>query len=242
MRASVADVLAALQPDASDDPVAWITSPEASPAAGPAPQYGIRPGERIVGLDLALDDGWAVVDLTAPKTMAKDIAALVKQQLRGLPQAPVLRGQLTSWLTTTGKRAAAGGGRFMAYLTRRTETAAAAVSVVQYWQQLGPGGGHLDDVARRLGEGLGDAELARAETPAGPFLRHTHRTMGPPELGGIPVFVIDYWLEFPDGRGVCLLSFSTPHGDALEAIRLLTDNVVLASSWELAPGDPPPTH
>ncbi|GAA2010358.1 hypothetical protein [Microbacterium ulmi] len=230
VRASVEDVLATLEATESDDAVAWITSPDGRP------EFGLRPGERVVGLDLMLGDDWATIDLGDPERLKKDVAALVKAQLRGIPQAPVLRGQLTSWLTTTGRRAAAAGGRSLAFLTRRTETAAAAVSVAQFWQDLGVEGPHLDDQAARLSSNLEGAELVRAETAAGPFLRHTRRTMGPPELGGPPVFVIDYWLEFPDRRGLCLVSFSTPHGDALDAIRRLADNVVLAASWELAPG------
>ncbi len=49
--------------------------------------------------------------------------------------------------------------------------------------------------------------------------------------------VIDYWLQFPDGRGLCLVSFSTPHVDQLDAVRTLSDAVVLAAAWQLAPSD-----
>ena len=231
VQASVDDVLAALAA-ADDDTVAWITSEGASEGT---PEYGIRPGELLVGLTLPLGEDWSVIDLLDPTRIAKDAEALVAAQLRGIPNAPVLRGQLTSWLTTTARRATAGGGRLMAYLTRRTDDAAAALSVTQYWHDRGAEGRHLDEQEARLGENLTGAELVRGETAAGPFLRHTHRTMGPPELGGRQVFVIDYWLEFPDRRGLCLLSFSTPHGDALDAIRRLTDGVVLSARWELAP-------
>jgi len=232
VQASVDDVLAALQPDASDDPVAWI--------AGEEPERGLRPGERVVGLDLALPDDWATIDLTDQRRLSKEVGALVARQLRDIPQAPVLRGQLTAWLTSAARTAAAAGGRQMAYLVRRTETAAAALTVTVYWQDVGEptGAAHLDDLTERLRGGLGgEDELARAEAASGPFVRHTHRVQGAPEVGGqdTPLLVLDYWLAFPDGRGLCLVSFATPHIDAADAIRLLADNVVLAALWEVEP-------
>lgn len=231
VKASADDVLAALEPDPSDDEVAWITSPDGSP------EHGIRPGERVVGLDLALTDDWTTIDLVDSRRMAKDVSALVKRQLQGIPQAPVLRGQLTAWLTSTARVATAAGGQEMAFLTRRTETAAAAVSLTKYWHDRGAEGDHLDELAAKLQADLGEGDqLARAATAAGPFVRHVHRRMGPPELAARPIVVIDYWLEFPDHRGVCLVSFSTPHQDAFQAIALLTDNVILAAMWELEPG------
>ncbi|MEU1971206.1 hypothetical protein ABZ477_06110 [Microbacterium sp. NPDC019599] len=256
VQASVEDVLASLQPAAGDDDVSWIADESGAPARG------IRPGERVVGLDLALPDDWATIDLTDPKRTKKGVEALLKAQLRGIPQAPVLTAQLTAWLTSTARDAAAAGGQEMAFLTRRTEVptpsplaadassgasgrvgpAAAAVSLTRYWQDLGAPGDHLDQLAARLHAAGGDAQLARAETAAGPFVRHIHRRLGPPELAARPIVVLDYWLEFPDRRGLCLVSFSTPHQDAVEAIARLADGIVLAASWELAPGDAGSTH
>ena len=227
VQASVEDVLAALRPTNADDEVSWITQPDGTPASG------IRSGERVIGLDLALPSDWARIDLTDPKRTKKDVSALLTTQLHGLPRAPVLKAQLTAWLTSTARDAAAAGGREMAFLTRRTTDAAAAVSLTRYWQEFGAEGDDLDALAARLHAAGGDQQLARAETAAGPFVRHIHRRLGPPELGARPVVVLDYWLEFPDRRGLCLVSFSTPHQDALETIALLADNVVLAARWEL---------
>jgi len=47
--------------------------------------------------------------------------------------------------------------------------------------------------------------------------------------------VIDYWLQFPDGRGLCLVSFSTPHLGQLDAVQRLADAIVLAAAWDLEP-------
>jgi hypothetical protein len=231
VQASVEDVLWSLTPDASDDDVAWITDGEATTS------IGLRPGERVIGLELPLGHDWTSVDLTDPKRIEKDVSALVKAQLAGLPRAPSLRGQLTAWLGSTARRAAGAGGQRMAFLTRRSQTAAAALSVVQYWHELGEPGDHLDAQITRLRAAGGEQQLAEATTPAGRFVRQVHRVPGPAELALRPILTLDYWLEFPDRRGLCLLSFATPHQDALDAIARLADNVVLSARWVLAPDE-----
>jgi len=72
-------------------------------------------------------------------------------------------------------------------------------------------------------------------------LRLTSRRMGPAELAGRPLGVIDYWLAFPDGRGLCLVSFSTPHLEQLAEVRLLADNIILGAAWNVAPAAEEPT-
>ncbi|KXC04543.1 hypothetical protein [Microbacterium hominis] len=231
VHASAADVRAALEPQPGDDDVAWITQ---------QPERGLRAGERVVGLDLFLGDDWAQLDLTSSLTIDADAKAIVDAQLTGLPPAPVLRGQLIAWLRQSARTAAGAGGRSMAYLTRRTTDAAAAVAVTVYWQELGPAGAddHMLSLRTRLAAATGTQdELVTASTAGGPLLRHTTRRLGPSELSGRPVGVIDYWLQFPDGRGLCLVSFSTPHVDQLDAVRTLSDAVVLAAAWQLAPSD-----
>ncbi|MBD7956072.1 hypothetical protein H9651_00270 [Microbacterium sp. Sa4CUA7] len=230
VQATPEDVRASLQPSPDDDAVAWITQEQA--------ERGLREGERVVGFDLFLGDDWARIDLTEPRHIERDVRALVKAQLKGVPSAPVLRGQLTTWLTQTARTAAGGGGHLLAFLTRRTAEAAASVSVTQYWQELGPAGerSHLDAVGERLSTALGPQDqLHAAETGGTSFLRLTTRRMGPPELAGRPLGVVDYWLAFPDGRGLCLVSFSTPHIEQLAEVRLLADNVILAAAWDVAP-------
>jgi hypothetical protein len=234
--AEIDDVLAALAPDPSDDPVRWITEGDDDSA------HGLRPGERVAGLDLALPDDWARIDLTDSARTADDVSSVVARQLQGLAAAPVLRGQLTAWLASSARAAAAGGGREMAFLVRRTESAAAALSVTTYAQQLGeaPAGTHLDAVVDRLRPALAEAdELSRARTASGPFVRHVHTSSGAAELEaeGTALLVADYWLENPDARGISLVSFSTPHVDAREAMLLLTDNVVLGAAWQIQPSD-----
>ncbi|MCR2825154.1 hypothetical protein [Microbacterium sp. zg.Y909] len=236
VQATPEDVRASLEPRPDDDEVQWIT--------GEATEHGLRPGETVTGFDLFLGEGWAQIDLTAPEHIQRDVGGLVTAQLQGLPSAPVLRGQITAWLQQTARTAAAGGGRLLAFLTRRTHDAAAALSVTQYWQPLGPSTAqeHLDAVGARLQAGLGEHDqLHAAETAGTHFLRHTTRRMGPAELAGRPLGVVDYWLAFPDGRGLCLVSFSTPHIEQLEQVRLLADNIILNAAWAVAPVPTEPT-
>lgn len=230
VQASAEDVRASLEPQPGDDDVAWITQ---------EPEHGLREGERVRGLDLFLGDDWAQIDLASPGAIDEDTRALVDAQLKDVPQSPVLRGQLTAWLRQSARTAAGAGGRFMAYLTRRTEDAAASVAVTVYWQELGapPAGGHLAALRARLegSEGPPEDQVVEASTAAGPLLRRTHRGVGPAELALRPVLIVDYWLQFPDGRGLCLVSFSTPHIEQAEAVQALTDAIVLAAAWDIAP-------
>lgn len=228
VHASPEDVRASLEPQPGDDDVRWITQEH---------EHGLREGERVTGLDLFLGDDWAQIDLTGPASIDADTKALVDAQLQGL-RAPALRGQLIAWLRQSARTAAAAGGRSMAYLTRRTADAAASVAVTTYWQDLGaaPAEGHLAAMGARLNTGKGPQDvLVEASTAAGPLLRFTHRTTGPKELALAPIGVIDYWLQFPDGQGLCLVSFSTPHVEQLGAVQQLADAVVLAAAWQLAP-------
>ncbi|GAA4287927.1 hypothetical protein [Georgenia daeguensis] len=252
VQAAVEDVLAVLEPQVTDDDVAWVAgAPEtgggdggsgrATAAAGDA-AAGRRgsagaAGDRAVGLDLALSKDWAVIDLTDQATIERQAAQLVADQLKGLPPSPVLRAEMTRWLTSSGQVAAAGRGRFMAFFLRRNEEAAVALTVTMYWHELGPeigGRSHLDAMTDRIRSRMAEGEeLVGATSTAGPFVRHTRTTSGAKEVGGegITLLVTDYWLLFPDRRGLCLLSFSSPHVELREQIQLLADNIVLAGSW-----------
>ena len=251
VQASVEDVLAVLEPQLTDDDVAWVAgSPEAEAAEavstegsadGRAGGSGAG-GDRTVGLDLALSKDWAVIDLTDPAAIERQAAQLVADQLKGLPPSPALRAEMTRWLTSSGQVASAGRGRFMAFFLRRNEDAAVALTVTMYWHELGPeigGRSHLDAMTDRIRSRMTESEaLVGATSTAGPFIRHTRTTAGAKEVGGegTTLLVTDYWLLFPDRRGLCLLSFSSPHVELREQIQLLTDNIVLAGSWVMESG------
>lgn len=217
----------------------------ASPTPEPVPT-GLRETDRTLDLELPLGDDWFRIDLTAGTSeREQQIAALVDRQLAGLTVGPTLRTQLAQWLRRLARTAEGGGGRETAFLLRRTDDAALALAVTRYWTRLGPPpatGSHLDTLARRLSEQSDRGELVTAELATGRLIRHVHVATGDERLGAqaIPVLTADYWLEFSDRRGLCLVSFSTPDldpeaGTAMrDTVLALTDEIIVASTWVLA--------
>ncbi|MHC2998441.1 hypothetical protein OB08_04255 [Microbacterium sp. HJ5] len=212
----------------------------ASPKSDPVPvARGIAADDRALDLELPLDDGWFRIDLTDHAARDARIAELVDRQLEGLDAGPMLRSQLAQWLRRMVRVADGGHGRETAFLLRRTENAALALAMTRYWQRLGAptnGRDHLDVLADRLRASADPGEMVTAQTPTGRLLRRTRTTQGSAELRAedTAVLTIDYWLEFPDLRGLCLVSFSTPHADLRPVIAELTDEIVLASVWVVA--------
>ena len=212
MMAVPGDVLWSLEPHPGDDDVAWVQSaPGGTLGEAELPLDAER--STVVGLDIALSREWFVIELTDAAARDDQVSILVRQQLATLGPAPVLRAELERWLRESCERATSAGGRFLAYLLQRNEIAALALNVAMYWHPLGPAIGdvsHLDRLAARLRSGLtGGSELVGAETLAGPFVRHSRVGTGAAELGAseTPLLLVDYWLQFPDLRGLCLLSF-----------------------------------
>lgn len=236
MSASVADVIAALEPQPGDDEAAWV-------AGDTHPSEFRSDGDptlsRVTGFDLPLSGDWFSIALDDAAARDASVKQLVNRQLKGLPAAPVLRRELARWLTETCIRAAAGGAEFMAYLLQRNRTGALALNVVLYWQQLGPAQGgrtHLDSMAKWLSERLApEAKLLSAVTPAGPLVRHSRVASASADVGtpDLPLLIVDYWIEFPDHRGLCLITFSSPHVDLADTLLTLMDNIVLSGAWEL---------
>lgn len=228
-------------PSAADaaDVHALLTS-AVPPLELPRPSSGIRATDRALDLLLPLGDDWARLDLTVSASeQERQIAGLVERQLAGLPAGQTLRIQLAQWLRRMARTADAAGGRETAFLLRRTKEAALALAVTRYWNRLGApvaGRDHLDVVAGRLSDAASPDAIVTAELATGRLLRHTRvREPGArmPE-GAFPVLTIDYWLEFPDGRGLCLVSFSSPHADLAETLCALTDEIIVAATWVLA--------
>lgn len=219
--ATPADVLAAL-----------ADAPSAEP-----PERSIQPGEHVDDLDLPLEGDWGVVDLTDASRRDDDLRAILDRQLAGAPIAPPLRSQLESRMRDTAVRAGAAGGRILAFLLQRSERAAAPLSAALYWHELGSADGdrsHLESLVDGLRGELGEGdELTGAETAAGPLVRRTRVIAGAEELGasGVALLAIDYWLEFPDGRGLAMVSFSTPQVDVRDHWLRLTDAIVLGARW-----------
>lgn len=228
-----------------DEVLATLIAAQESLPEAPRPSgRGIRPDDRVRDLDLPLGDDWFRIDLTDERSRDDAARALVERQLAGFDIGPTLRTQLHQWLRRMTSAAAGGGGRETAFLVRRSADAALALSMTRYWQRMTPGDGDspLARVAATLrGEAGDDAEIVRASTPTGPLVRHARTGSGAAELkaDGIPVLTVDYWLEFPDARGVCLVSFTTPHVELRDAVLALTDEIVAESAWVIAgPAEP----
>jgi hypothetical protein len=234
VRATVEDVLWSLEPRLLDDEVAWA-------AAGGMPEAA-QPGDRAIAIDTPLSTDWAVIDVTDADVRAQQVRALLDAQLGGFLNRK-LRADFEAWFTRASELALGAGGRFLAFLVRRSDKAAAAVNLALYWHELGPAIGdasHLERMTERLrGELAADDELVGAETPAGPFIRHTRLRRAAAELEGADreLLVVDYWLAFPDGRGLAQYSFSSPHVEQREALLLLFDNIVVRARWVMEQGE-----
>ncbi|CAN5489049.1 hypothetical protein BH10ACT4_BH10ACT4_04890 [soil metagenome] len=243
MMAIADDVLASLRPQPGDDDVAWVASAPGGGLEEAALPLDPR-ASTVVGLDIALSREWFVIELEDAAARDEQVSLLVRRQLSALAPSPVLRAELERWLRESCARAATAGGRFLAYLLQRNETAALAINVAMYWHALGPAIGdvsHLDRLAAKLRSELSEgAELVGAETLAGPFIRHSRVGAGAAELGATetPLLLVDYWLQFPDLRGLCLLSFSSPHVAITSQLLLLMDNIVLTGAWVLETDQP----
>lgn len=233
VRATVEDVIWSLQPRLLDDEVAWAT---AAPASTGADGAVAPPGDRAIAIDTVLSRDWAVVDVTDAETRRQQVRELLDSQLGGFLNRK-LRADFEAWFDRAAELALGAGGRFLAFLIRRSDKAAAAVNLALYWHELGPAIGdasHLERMTERLRAGLGpDDELVGAETPAGPFVRHTRVRGGAAELEASdrPLLIADYWLAFPDGRGLAQYSFSSPHVTQRDALVVLFDNIVVRARW-----------
>ncbi|HEY0249376.1 MAG TPA: hypothetical protein VGC45_14065 [Gryllotalpicola sp.] len=236
MSARVEDVLRSLEPRLLDDDVAWATAqPVARAAAGDAAQT-LSPGARAVAIDTPLSTDWAVVDVTDAQKRSGQVRQLLDRQLGGLVNRR-LRTDLEGWFTRLSELAVGAGGRFLAFMIRHSDAGAAAINLTLYWHELGPAIGdvsHLERMTAQLRGGLGpDDELLGAETAAGPFVRHTRVRRGAADLAASdrPLLVTDYWLAFPDGRGLVQYCFASPHVDERGALSRLYDNIVVGAQW-----------
>jgi hypothetical protein len=244
MTAPADAVLAILEPRPEDDEVEWASA-GANDAVGEVDEArsgseisdddapASSPGSPVTGFDLSLVGEWFPINLANEAERDTQIATLAGGQLKKIEAAP----EFADWITDSGDRAAGGGARFLAYLLQRSQGGALALNVAVYWQELGPAIAdvrHLDRIGGTLQQGLVEgAQLLEADTPDGPLLRHTRTVAGSGEPGttNIPLLLADYWLEFPDQRGLCLVAFSSPQLAQGELLLTLTDNIVASGTW-----------
>lgn len=227
---SVADLVAILSIPSDGD----VQEPEAA---------GLP--DRIGGFEVPLDANWGALDLSDPSSRSDQIKQLVKEQTRSLSdQGAALRQDMRSWLGRTADQAASAGGRQFAFLLARTKQAAAAVTMVTYWHELGAGAGPGSPVDR-VGDHLVDTaeaadELVRLAVGDDRVIRHTRTRQGNAELGGkdVSLLLIDYWIAVPEvgASSLAHVTFSSPHVAQKDAILALADTLVLAGNWVAAEG------
>jgi hypothetical protein len=209
---------------------------------GQAPEVHGLP-DRIGGFEVPLDANWGVLDLSDASSRTDQIKQLVKEQTKSLSdQGAALRQDMRSWLGRTADQAASAGGRQFAFLLARTKQAAAAVTMVTYWHELGAGAGPGSPIDR-VGDHLVDTaeaadELVRLAVGDDRVIRHTRTRQGNADVGGkdVPLLLIDYWIAVPEPGASSLahVTFSSPHVQQKDAILALADTLVLAGTWVAA--------
>ncbi|MHC2998440.1 hypothetical protein [Microbacterium sp. HJ5] len=213
--APVGAVIEALRPRATDDHVAWVTG---------------GPQETAAVVDFRLDlplSGWdreVPADLGARHSRAA--ARLVKRLSRAAP--PPHRTAVADWATGLVREWSAdpGAREIAAHATGRGDDALSLLAL-RSWQPgaLAPGG-----EAERALSGQRDGSVAFDAGGRVPGVRTVRRTPAPALAGGMAL-VVDYWLPFPDGGGVCLLRFAAPHVDRDGELVALCEPVVANGRW-----------
>jgi hypothetical protein len=195
-------------------------------------------GNPIIGFDLGLDRQWGTIDIADAAARDRQIHTLVANQTRRLgDSSAALRREMAGWLTQAATKASEQGGAQMAFLLTHTKQAALALSVTTYFHVFGDevdGVPHIDRIGGWLAErAKPDDEVVRIDVAGSPLMRMSGIGHGAEEVGGagVPLLLIDYWVPAPDRTHVVLVSFSSPHIDAREAITALADNVVFNGRW-----------
>ncbi|MDO5080626.1 SseB family protein [Buchananella hordeovulneris] len=223
-----------------------LDEPREMTATEPTESASTSPARRVVGLDLDLPTHWAVLNLRAPVEVRQgEIKELVKRQTRKLSDAGAnLRREMRQWLERAAAQAAGAGGRDFAFLLANTKEAAAAVSLVTYWHDIGATGSisPLQLMTERLvADSRPGDELVELKDDDDGIVRRVRLSHGAKELGGenTPLVLIDYWLAVPGEGALAHVAFSTPHDFAKDEITRLADAVVLGARWVFADELPP---
>ncbi len=207
MTASTDEVLASLRPRLGDDDVAWAAS---SGSALDLEQI-LSIGEvHPVAIDIRLPVAWQRVDLELP--------AIEETAQHFYPRrfAKSNRLGMERFITLVLAAAKKVHARFLAVTVLPVDGEPLGVALSTNWHEIGPAIGdvpHLDRMAERLG---GDA----GSSPSGRYMRVT---------GDRPL--VEYWLEFPDQRGLATIAFSMSSGTASPALLEMTDRIAESATW-----------
>ncbi len=207
MTATAAEVLASLRPRLGDDDVAWAAS---SGSTLDLEQILSAGQAHPVAIDIRLPVDWQQVDLELP--------AIEETAQHFYPRRGAKSNRLGMERFITAALAAAKKmhARFLAVTVVPVDGEPLGVALSTNWHEIGPAIGdtsHLDRMAQRLG---GDAGTAAS----GRYVRVT---------GDRPL--VEYWLEFPDQRGLATIAFSMSSGTASPALLAMTDRIAESATW-----------
>jgi hypothetical protein len=207
MTASAEDVLASLQPRLGDDDVAWAAS---SGSAIELDQILSAAQEHPVAIDIRLPVDWQPVDLELPEIEQ------TAQHFYPRRFAKSNRLGMERFISAVLAAARKMQARFLAVTVVPVDGEPLGVALSTTWHEIGPAIGdvsHLDRMAERLGG-------HEATSPSGRYLRVT---------GDRPL--VEYWLEFPDQRGLATIAFSMSSGTASPALLEMTDRIAESATW-----------
>ena len=208
MRASAEDVLASLRPRIGDDEVAWAASAGTSVDLDQLLQEAGHP--HPIAIDISLPETWRALDLEHA-----DIDGLARHFF---PRrfAKANRQGMERFLTVVIAAAKQAKASFAAATVVPIAGEPLGIALSTSWHVIGPTIGdvpHLERIAERLGGELGGTESLR-------WARVT---------GDKPL--VEYWLEFPDQRGLASIGFALSNGRASDELLTLTDGVVASAVW-----------
>ena len=207
MTATSEEVLSWLRPRLGDDDVAWAAS---SGSTLDLEQILSAGQAHPVAIDIRLPTDWQQIDLELP--------AIERTAQHFYPRrfAKSNRLGMERFITLVLAAAKKVHARFLAVTVLPVDGEPLGVALSTNWHEIGPAIGdvsHLERMAERLG---GDTVSA----PSGRYVRVT---------GDRPL--VEYWLEFPDQRGLATIAFSMSSGTASPALLQLTDRIAESATW-----------
>ena len=208
MTASANEVLAALQPRVGDDDVAWAAS---SGSSLDFEQILAVSGQaHPVALDIRLPDDWQQIDLEQPEVEE------TAQHFYPRRFAKSNRLGMERFITLVLAAAKKVHARFLAVTVLPVDGEPLGVALSTNWHEIGPAIGdvsHLDRMTERL-----DGEPG--SSPAGRYTRVSANRA-----------LVEYWLEFPDQRGLSTIAFAISSGTPTPALLAMTDRIVESATW-----------
>ncbi len=208
MTATAGDVLASLQPRVGDDEVAWAASSGSSVELEQLLEVAgqVHP----VAIDIRLPVSWTQVDI--------DLADIEGVAKKFYPRrfAKSNRRGMERFITLVVAAAATVHARFLAVTVLPIDGEPLGVALSTNWHEIGPAIGdvsHLDRMAERLGGEPGASGSGR-------YIRVTGDRA-----------LVEYWLEFPDQRGLATIAFTLSSGIPTPAVLAMTDRIVESATW-----------